>query len=381
MKRLFIQLLALSMSVMTGCSTDPVADRIWCGDLYRMEDGERLSEVCMKLSGDTLRIYSNAIFGVDNECLFRQMNQKSDYLFVDATGDEFPMKFTYAADQETAETLLVEGPDYRMVLHPASDETFAPELLAFYKHRPVPSQAALYFSGRWTGDIIRSRDGQRLSAVCVEYRADTLKVYANAIFGKQNEVLLCTGFHDGSYRYANGAGTEFRLRPARPGENISLFGSDFLMELEPLQGDWQAARAFYKSQNVPRNADSYLFGTYVGRAKGGVPMANTLGVLFGMQSGFMDMQIIATLSFSEGNRCKCTTEILWDDPQISTMLIMSGKDIREKSSKIYKYKVEGNRVILDQKGGTYYIQADGSLFLPGANDGYARLDDMILRKQ
>lgn len=159
---------------MTGCNTDPVADRIWCGDLYRMADGERLSEVCMKLSGDTLRIYSNAIFGADNECLFCRANQKSDYLFVDATGDEFPMKFTYSVDQETAETLLVEGPDYRMVLRPASDETFAPELLAFYKHRPVPSQAALYFSGRWTGDIVRSRDGQRLSAVCVEYRADTL---------------------------------------------------------------------------------------------------------------------------------------------------------------------------------------------------------------
>lgn len=381
MKRLFIQLLALSISVITGCSTDPVPDRIWCGDLYRMEDGERLSEVCMKLSGDTLRIYSNAIFGADNECLFCRANQKSDYLFVNATGDEFPMKFTYSIDQETAETLFVEGPDYRMVLHPASDETFAPELLAFYKHRPVPSQAALYFSGRWTGDIVRSRDGQRLSAVCVEYCADTLQVYANAIFGKQNEVLLCTGFHDGAYHYANGASTEFRLRPARQGENISLFGSDFSMELAPLQGDWQAARAFYKSQNVPRNADSYLFGTYVGRTKGGVPLANTLGIMFGMQSGFMDMQIIATLSFSEGNRCKCTTEILWDDPQISTMLIMSGKDIREKSSKIYKYKVEGNRVILDQKGGTYYIQADGSLFLPGANDGYARLDDMILRKQ
>lgn len=63
------------------------------------------------------------------------------------------------------------------------------------------------------------------------------------------------------------------------------------------------------------------------------------------------------------------------------MLIMNGKDIREKSSKIYKYKVEDNRVIFDQKGGTYYIQADGSLFLPGENDGYARLDDMILRKQ
>lgn len=381
MKKFFIQLFALSVSVMTGCGVDSVSDHIWCGDLYRIADGEHLSEVCLRLSGDTLRIYANAIFGAENEQLLCCERQKSDYLFVGTSGDEFPMKFTYSTDQETAKTLLVEGADYRMVLHAASDETFTPEQLAFYKRRPVPSQAALYFSGRWTGDIIRSRDGQRLSAVCVEYRTDTLKVYANAIFGKQNEVLLCTGFHDGAYHYANGAGTEFRLRPARQGENILLFGSDFSMELEPLQGDWQAARTFYKSQNVPRSADGYLFGTYVGRAKGGMPMANTLGILSGLQPGFMDMQLIATLSFSEGNRCKCTTEILWDDPQISTMLIMSGKDIREKSSKIYKYKVEGNRVILDQKGGTYYIQADGSLFLPGENDGYARLDDMILRKQ
>ncbi len=381
MKKLWIQLLALSVSVMSGCSTDPVADRIWCGDLYRTADDECLSEVCLKLSGDTLRIHSNAIFGADNEWLLCRKCQKSDYLFVGAAGCEFPMKFTYSADQETTETLLVEGADYRMVLHPAFDETFTPELLAFYKPRSVPSQAALYFSGRWTGNIIRSRDKQQLSAVCVEYRSDTLNVYANAIFGKENEVLLCTGFHDGEYYYVNSTGTEFRLRPAWQNGNLSLSGSDFSMQLTPLQGDWQAARAFYKSQNVPRSADSYMFGTYIGRTKGGIPLANMMGVLFGMQQGFMDIQLTVTLSFLENNRCKCTTEILWDDPQIATMLVMSGQDIREKSSKIHKYKVEGNRVILDQNSDTFYLQADGSLFLPGQSDEYARFDDMILRKQ
>lgn len=380
MKKL-IQLLVLSVFVMTGCSVDPVPDRIWCGDLYRMADGEHLSEVCMKLSGDTLRIYSNAIFGADNEQLLCCKRQKFDYLFVNATGDEFPMKFIYSTDQEAVETLFVESTDYRMVLHAASDETFTPELQAFYKHRSVPSQAALYFSGRWTGDIIRSRDGQQLSAVCAEYCSDTLKIYANAIFGRENEVLLCTGFHDGEYRYVNSSSTEFRLCPAWRNENLSLTGSDFSMELIPLRGDWQAARAFYKSQNVPRSADSYMFGTYVGRAKGGVPMANTLGILSGLQPGFMDVQVTVSLSFLENNRCKHTMELLWEDPQILMMLAMNGQDSRQKSSKIHKYKVEGNRVILDQNGDTFYIQADGSLFLPSENDGYTKLDDMILRKQ
>ncbi|MCM1218559.1 MAG: hypothetical protein NC548_29065 [Lachnospiraceae bacterium] len=368
---------------MVGCNNeiDPVVDRIWCGDLCRAADGERLSEVCMELSGDTLRVYSNAIFGADNECLLCRMNQQSDRLFVDAGGGEFPMKFTYSADEETPETLLVEGPDYRMLLHPAAEAEFTPELLAFYKHRSVPSQASLYFSGRWTGDIVRLRDGQQLSKVCAEYETDTLYIYANAIFGKANEVLLYNGYSDGKFVYTNLSGEEIILAPVRQDEKIVMKGADFSMTVLPFDGDWQAARKFYKRLNVPRSADSYMFGRYSGRAKGRVPLGNALSGMSGLSPEFMNVQCSVTLEFLDVNQCRYLIECQWTDPQMVMMMAMAGQNARFNTSKTHTYRVEGNRIILDKKGGTFYIQTDGSLLLPSESDPTVELDDLILRRQ
>lgn len=382
MKKRSLLLLVLFGLAMTGCGSDPAADRIWLGTILRTADGEPLSEVCLKMSGDSLCIFSNAIFGTENRQLVRQSRKKEAYTFVGPSGTLFPMTMNYSADKTTGrENLVILGPDYRMTLEPAAETDFTPEMLSFYRDRSVPSQARFHLAGRWTGEIYRIRDGQRLSDVCVDCGVDTIKVYANAIFGKTNETLLYEGFRDGSYRCVSTEGEAFRLRPNWEDGQLVLTESDFSMTLAPLQGDWESSVAFYRALDVPRSADGYLFGTYVGRTRMQVPLARTLGVLFGMDEGFMDGQLTTTLEFQEGNRCRCQTVIRWTDRQMQNLMLLSGKGTQERISETHTYKVDGNKVIFDKNGGTYYIREDGSLRFPGEIGSHVKTEDMILFRQ
>ena len=53
----------------------------WEGQIHRMDDDKVLSDVRLKLSDDTLYLFSNAIFGADNDTLLLQNFTKTDSVF------------------------------------------------------------------------------------------------------------------------------------------------------------------------------------------------------------------------------------------------------------------------------------------------------------
>lgn len=243
MKRM-VAYAAFMLLLFSGCSKSPLVGRIWEGELYRNSDGAKLSDVCLKMTPDSLYIYSNAIFGADNEALELVDRNKTEYVFRNIGGERYMMNFDYRKDANEAEILSIDGSDYKMVLSPAEGDTFTPEQLAFYSDKRVAPRGDLYFAGRWMGEIFRIRDNQRLSSVGLEFTGDTMRVYSNAIFGKSNEKLYNADFEKGAFVYTNSARDEFRLKPEYDGNSILLQGDDFYIDVQPFDGDWEEAISF-----------------------------------------------------------------------------------------------------------------------------------------
>ena len=384
MKKLFFLLLCLVSVVLTGCSNDHVTNRVWSGTLSRTTDKKQLSRVCLKLSRDTLHIYSNAIFGNGKEALYCRKKKKNTYSFESSQGETFVMTWSHIDKSSNEEILTIEGPDYYMNLVPAVTPNFTKALLGFYEKKDVPSQAAFYLSGQWTGEIIRIRDGQRLSAACVEFEDETLRVYANAIFGRQNEVLREEGFRNGCFYYANDS-CVFRLKPSINGQCLTLTGDDFVMNLTPLSGDWEEACAFYLSYDLPHSADAYLFGSYIGQGQGWIESGNVLGFLLGYGPNLMDMLLEVRITFLEGARMRTTVNVRFVNTDMALLSMFGGagsNGLTETS--ISSYQVIDDRLIgMDEDGKTdeYIMLPDGNILLPAHQKGDLGYTDIVLYRQ
>lgn len=386
MKNLFYLLISAILLFMTSsCGTTPIEDRIWVGKLNRISDCSELSDVCLKIRNDSLIIYSNAIFGSDNERLVCLNKKKSSYTFGSDTGRQFDMTFLYSKDDETGDEILsVAGVDYTMYLNPVDGDDFSQEMLDFYLPVPAPPTAALCFSGRWSGEIVRTRDNQILSPVCVEYDESSVRVYANAIFGKLNEILIYAGFFDDEFHYMNAAGEQFAMRPILQDGQMVMEGDDFRMILSRHSGDWDDACSFYKGREVPRSANGYMFGSYSGKSVIRFPQADVMGMLFGLEQGFSDFQITVSLVFIEDNRCRMTTEVKALGSEVQMMMALFGGSAGSKDVEVKTYKVVGNKLIVGEND-EFIILSDGSLYASGdemaqKTKGKCVAEDLILKR-
>lgn len=389
MKKLFFLLIPIIVLaivlIVTNRRADPIENRIWVGKLYRTSDNNKLSDVCLKITNDSLLIYSNAIFGSDNELLVYQSKKKNNYVFKSEAGRQFNMTFSYSQDNETKEEILsIIGPDYNIYLTPISDDNFSQEILNFYLPVPAPPTAELCFSGRWSGEIVRTRDDQKLSPVCIEYGENMIQIYANAIFGKNNENLTYTGFFDGEFHYTNNADELFTMHPIPQDGHIIMESDDFKMILFQQYGNWEEACSFYKGMEVPRNADSYLFGSYSGKSIIRFPQADLMGLLFGLEQGFSDFQMTVSFVFIEDNQCRITTEIKALSSGMQMMALLGGSTGSEKDVEVKKYKVIGNKLIFG-KNDEWTIRPDGSFYLScdelaQKTKGKCVADDLILKR-
>lgn len=377
MKKLLLLNMLLLTALLTGCGPRPYENRIWEGSLYRTADNEKLSDVSLALSSDTLRVYSNAIFGAGNETLVRQQGRNGAYTFANSRGEEFTMKFEYTKSGSDRETLRIYGPDYTIDLLPAAGSDFTDEMLAFYRKREVPADAALYFSGPWTGEIRRIRDMQKLSKACAVFNGDSLRIYSNAIFSKQNSALVYDGYRNGAFYYI-GKELGFILRPQRSNGQLTLTCAGFELILAPCDSLGTEELSFYKGYDVSPHADDYIFGTYEGSSIGRIKNAGMLFAMFGMAPDAMDVRIRMTLTFLEGNRVQMTNESSMVNRDMQMLTMLSGTT-GEKETSILKYRVEGNQITIG-KGDRLLIRPDGNLYYVGADEKGLTLDPFILSR-
>lgn len=126
----------------------------WEGEITRIIDNKVLSDVKLKLSNDTLYLFSNAVFGADNDTLLLQNYSKSDsvFTFLSNTGNTFILQYTYEKEKDS-EYLCFYGSDYYIFLIKSDIDVKDVEALAFYRNKKVPRECFMYLDGAYEGEM------------------------------------------------------------------------------------------------------------------------------------------------------------------------------------------------------------------------------------
>ncbi len=135
---------------------NPIYNTTWQGQIYRNSDDKQLSEIKLKISNDTLYLFSNAIFGVGNDTLILQKksdNKQDDSLlcFSVSSGEVMQLKYKYAKT-ERGENLSLIGNDFYITLSKSNSDIFSQDALSFYKNKTVPREAFMYLDGAYEGE-------------------------------------------------------------------------------------------------------------------------------------------------------------------------------------------------------------------------------------
>jgi len=153
-KNLVVLLIAIEL--LSGCTKpyDAIVYKTWEGQVYRFDDDKQLSDVKLKMSNDTLYLYSNAVFGAENDTLILQQFDKKDSTFTynSIAGSTFSFNFKLKTEKNT-ETLYFIGDDYYLVLGCSNSDLGKAGSLDFYRNMDVPREVFMYLDGAYEGNI------------------------------------------------------------------------------------------------------------------------------------------------------------------------------------------------------------------------------------
>lgn len=142
--------------LLASCSKpyDKIKNKTWSGQIYRLSDEKQLSDVRLKMSKDTLYLFSNAIFGAANDTLiFGNYDGKDSILTYNSlTGNRFSFKFR-DIKTDNSESLFLIGNDYFVYLIPSVFDIKDKNALNFYRNINVPREAYMYLDGTYKGEL------------------------------------------------------------------------------------------------------------------------------------------------------------------------------------------------------------------------------------
>lgn len=149
-------LLSASIFIMLySCSKpiDSIKDKGWKGNIIKIDDQRKLSPIALLINNGKAFIYSNAIFGSENDTLnFSQSDNDSTVVFGLADGSSMNIIIRYKKIGEN-ESLLMIGEDFYAELKPTGNNSLNKDDFGFYKNIKVPKEAQFYLDGTYEGDI------------------------------------------------------------------------------------------------------------------------------------------------------------------------------------------------------------------------------------
>jgi hypothetical protein len=165
MTKTFIPLLLILTTISCGPSKEEIEAKLeqetvskiktalWSGEIVRVSDNLKLSDAKMRISNDTLFMYSNALFGADNDTLkINSINLKDSTisLLSKSVNLTFNMDFIY---NDKSKTISLINPDFQVMLKQTLSNVFTIEDFSFYKNISVPTNPAYYLDGAYKGKL------------------------------------------------------------------------------------------------------------------------------------------------------------------------------------------------------------------------------------
>ncbi|MDR2125419.1 MAG: hypothetical protein LBP63_01140, partial [Prevotellaceae bacterium] len=178
---------------------EQIKGKTWEGRLYRQSDNKELSEVKLKMSNDSLYLFSNAVFGADNDTLvLAQANeQDSVYTYRSIKGDEYTIVLRYSVNNSVENLYITDiERDFYLVLGISPVDIWTSGSLDFYKNRKTPRETYKYLDGVYEGEF--ESDDFFESLALLESGGMTLKL----VFMNDSQLKMClisviTGFLSG----------------------------------------------------------------------------------------------------------------------------------------------------------------------------------------
>jgi len=205
----------------------------------------------------------------------------------------------------------------------------------------------------WEGQIYRADDNKKLSDIRLKFSSDSLYIFANAIFGADNDTLILVKHEekDSTFVFRNTEGETFKFfyqyKKEEKTENFYLTGNDYYVVLGQSELDLSDPTAlnFYENISVPRKAFMYLDGAYEGE----IEFENQMVNLFSMFSlGPIKIKFV----FLDGFRVKSFGSSFWgSDSEIQNYVVKGDRlyilsnSKKKKKSDGGKFETEGFKVV------------------------------------
>jgi hypothetical protein len=205
----------------------------------------------------------------------------------------------------------------------------------------------------WEGQIYRSEDNKQLSDVRLKFSNDSLYIFANAIFGADNDTLTLVKHEekDSTFVFRNIEGETFKFfyqyKKEEKTENFYLTGNDYYVVLGNSELDLSDPTAlnFYENISVPRKAFMYLDGAYEGE----IEFENQMMNLFSMFSlGPIKIKFV----FLDGFKVKSFGSSFWGSESEIHNYVVKGDKLyilsnskKKKKSDGGKFETEGFKVV------------------------------------
>jgi len=133
---------------------DKIRGKNWEGQVFRLRDDKVLSDIRLKIVGDSMYAYSNAIFGSENDTLnlISNNNQDSTFIFANRVGNQFKLKYVLDSPSDSGNLYLFSN-DFYVGLITSSQDISESEALDFYLNIRVPRNPEMYLDGAYEGTV------------------------------------------------------------------------------------------------------------------------------------------------------------------------------------------------------------------------------------
>ncbi|MFN0050209.1 MAG: hypothetical protein ACKVOU_13885, partial [Cytophagales bacterium] len=153
-----IYLLILLVSIcllFTKCSKplDSISNQTWEGGIIRTEDEKMLSKAKMLIKVDTFFIFSNAVFGAENDTLLvERLEEKQMIVNLKNMDKSMNWRVAIQTSKEKPNQLILNGGDFYINFEKATNDIFQDDQLSFYLNQPVSNLTFMYLFGVYTGE-------------------------------------------------------------------------------------------------------------------------------------------------------------------------------------------------------------------------------------